>query len=147
MTEPKRIAIIGSGISGLTCAWLLKDRYEVVLFEADSRLGGHTNTVDLERNGESHKGRNLGNTAISGRPGAARQGKKAGRARHDQKQPSHKGETYAASASCAMAGSCSAARNPRTSLRAARWLIEPNFRGAPLVPRSKRVMPFVNSSR
>jgi hypothetical protein len=45
-----RIAIVGSGIAGLASAWLLsKDpRHDVVLFEADDRLGGHTHTHDIE---------------------------------------------------------------------------------------------------
>ncbi len=46
-----KIAIIGSGIAGLSCAWLLAkhagDVHQVTLFEKDSRLGGHTNTVDV----------------------------------------------------------------------------------------------------
>ncbi|QDS98014.1 NAD(P)/FAD-dependent oxidoreductase [Adhaeretor mobilis] len=42
-----RIAIIGSGISGLVCGWLLSRKHEITLYEADSRLGGHTNTVDF----------------------------------------------------------------------------------------------------
>ena len=42
-----RIAIIGGGISGLTSAYLLADEHEVVLFEAENRLGGHTHTVDV----------------------------------------------------------------------------------------------------
>lgn len=42
---PLRIAVIGSGISGLSCAWLLKQKHEVVLYERADRLGGHTNTV------------------------------------------------------------------------------------------------------
>ncbi len=44
----KRIAVIGSGISGLVSAYLLSQLYEVTLFEANSSLGGHTATVDLE---------------------------------------------------------------------------------------------------
>lgn len=40
------IAVIGSGISGLSAAWLLSKRHRVVLYEADGRLGGHSHTVD-----------------------------------------------------------------------------------------------------
>lgn len=40
-----RIAIVGAGVSGLTAAHLLHARHEVVLYEADRRPGGHTNTV------------------------------------------------------------------------------------------------------
>ena len=43
-----RIAIIGSGISGLTCAYLLQDRHDIVVYEADNWIGGHTHTVDVE---------------------------------------------------------------------------------------------------
>jgi len=40
-----RIAIVGSGISGLGCAHLLGPHHDVTVFEASTRLGGHTNTV------------------------------------------------------------------------------------------------------
>ena len=43
---PLRIAVVGSGISGLSCAWLLSQRHRVTLFEADGRAGGHSHTVD-----------------------------------------------------------------------------------------------------
>jgi uncharacterized protein len=43
-----KIAIIGSGVSGLGAALALKDTHEVVLFEKDSRLGGHANTVTVD---------------------------------------------------------------------------------------------------
>ncbi len=39
-----KIAVVGSGIAGLGAAWLLSREHEVVLFERDSRLGGHTHT-------------------------------------------------------------------------------------------------------
>ena len=45
------IAIIGSGISGLTAAYLLGRSHEVSLFEADDRLGGHAHTVDIDLDG------------------------------------------------------------------------------------------------
>jgi uncharacterized protein len=44
-----RIAIVGGGISGLAAANRLHGRHEITLFEADERLGGHTNTVVVER--------------------------------------------------------------------------------------------------
>lgn len=43
--HPKRIAVIGAGIAGLSAAWLLGQAHEVVLIEAEPRLGGHANTV------------------------------------------------------------------------------------------------------
>jgi predicted NAD/FAD-binding protein len=48
-----RIAIVGGGIAGLTAAHLLARRHEVTLFEAAPRVGGHTNTLDVVRDGKS----------------------------------------------------------------------------------------------
>lgn len=48
-----RIAVIGSGISGLSAAWLLSSRHKVVVYERDRRLGGHANTVDVAVGGEA----------------------------------------------------------------------------------------------
>lgn len=49
-----KIAIIGSGISGLTAAWLLHERHDITVFEANDYIGGHTHTVDVDLNGERH---------------------------------------------------------------------------------------------
>jgi predicted NAD/FAD-binding protein len=43
-----KIAIIGSGISGLTCAYLLNRKHDVHVFEANDYIGGHTRTVDVK---------------------------------------------------------------------------------------------------
>lgn len=40
-----RIAVVGAGISGLSAAYYLARRHDVVLYEQDGRIGGHTNTV------------------------------------------------------------------------------------------------------
>jgi predicted NAD/FAD-binding protein len=50
----EKIAIIGSGISGLTCAWLLREKYDVHLFEANDYIGGHTQTTDVEVEGVTY---------------------------------------------------------------------------------------------
>lgn len=42
-----KIAIIGSGIAGLTCAWRLAGHHQVTLFESAATVGGHTATVDV----------------------------------------------------------------------------------------------------
>lgn len=50
-----KIAVVGSGISGLTSAHLLAPHHEVHLFEAESRLGGHTHTHKLVTGSGSYK--------------------------------------------------------------------------------------------
>jgi predicted NAD/FAD-binding protein len=45
--QRQRIAVIGSGISGLSSAWLLSRRHHVTVYEAADRLGGHSNTIDV----------------------------------------------------------------------------------------------------
>jgi predicted NAD/FAD-binding protein len=47
----KRIAVVGSGIAGLSAAWLLSPAHAVTLFEANDYLGGHTHTVDVTLDG------------------------------------------------------------------------------------------------
>ncbi|WP_432452085.1 MULTISPECIES: NAD(P)/FAD-dependent oxidoreductase [unclassified Agarivorans] len=49
-----KIAIIGAGISGMTCAYLLKQQHQVTLFEKNDYLGGHTATNELTVNGQSY---------------------------------------------------------------------------------------------
>lgn len=50
----KKVAIIGTGISGLTCGYLLHKQYDVTLFEANDYIGGHTATKDVELNGRQY---------------------------------------------------------------------------------------------
>ncbi len=55
MTRAKRrVAVVGSGISGLAAARTLADAADVVLFEADAHFGGHAHTVDLRLDGVNH---------------------------------------------------------------------------------------------
>ena len=49
--QPLEIAVVGSGISGLSAAWLLSQRHRVTLFEAEPRLGGHSHTVTVPYKG------------------------------------------------------------------------------------------------
>lgn len=48
-----RIAVIGGGVAGISAAYALRDAGEITLFEADDRLGGHANTIEV------HEGENL----------------------------------------------------------------------------------------
>jgi len=48
-----RIAVIGSGISGLAAAWLLSERHQVTLYEANDYAGGHTHTVEVTLQGRT----------------------------------------------------------------------------------------------
>ncbi|WP_372762325.1 NAD(P)/FAD-dependent oxidoreductase [Pseudoalteromonas sp.] len=50
----KKIAIIGTGVSGLTAAHLLHKHYDVTLFEKNNYIGGHTATVDVQVAGITH---------------------------------------------------------------------------------------------
>src|SRR5262245_24125588 len=43
------VAVVGAGVSGLTAAYLLQRRFDVALYEAQDRLGGHAHTHDVER--------------------------------------------------------------------------------------------------
>ncbi|MCR9233583.1 MAG: FAD-dependent oxidoreductase [bacterium] len=49
-----KIAIIGSGISGLTAAWFLHRQHDVTIFEANNYIGGHTNTIEVDLEDEQH---------------------------------------------------------------------------------------------
>jgi uncharacterized protein len=55
MSKIQRIAVIGSGISGLASAWLLGHRHAVTLYEANDYLGGHTHTHTVRVGGRVHR--------------------------------------------------------------------------------------------
>jgi predicted NAD/FAD-binding protein len=49
-----KIAVIGAGISGLSCAWRLAASHDVTLYEAGDYFGGHTHSVDVTLKGITH---------------------------------------------------------------------------------------------
>ena len=49
-----RIAIVGTGVSGMTAAWYLHRDHELTVFESNASFGGHTATVDVERHGRHY---------------------------------------------------------------------------------------------
>lgn len=52
MTHKKKLAVIGTGISGMASAYYLRDRFDVVFYEKEKRPGGHTHTVMIEEDGQ-----------------------------------------------------------------------------------------------
>lgn len=51
LQKNNRVAIIGTGISGLSLAYFLKDRADLTVFEKEARLGGHSRTIQVEYQG------------------------------------------------------------------------------------------------
>ncbi len=49
----KTLAVIGSGIAGLGCAWFLRDRYDLSVFEQNDYAGGHSNTITVQEDGRA----------------------------------------------------------------------------------------------
>ena len=50
-----KVAVIGSGISGLSAAYFLSKKYKVDLFEKEDRFGGHSHTIDIKLNEYTNK--------------------------------------------------------------------------------------------
>ena len=53
MQRELNIGIVGTGVAGLSAAWLLSQRHRVTVFERESWTGGHANTVDVTLDGRS----------------------------------------------------------------------------------------------
>jgi predicted NAD/FAD-binding protein len=49
-----KIAVVGSGVSGMVASYLLSREHQVTLFEAADHIGGHTNTIDVEHGGQPY---------------------------------------------------------------------------------------------
>jgi predicted NAD/FAD-binding protein len=49
----KRLGIVGTGIAGLGAAWLLRKHLAITIYEQQSHLGGHTNTITVDENGRA----------------------------------------------------------------------------------------------
>lgn len=49
-----RVAVVGTGIAGMTSAWLLHRLHDVTVFEANAQIGGHTHTADVEVGGQRY---------------------------------------------------------------------------------------------
>jgi uncharacterized protein len=61
----KRVAIIGSGVSGLTCAHYLVAQHDITVFEANDYIGGHVNTIDVAlQDGKKAKSSKVESSAI-----------------------------------------------------------------------------------
>ena len=52
-----KIAVVGTGISGLSAAWLLSQRHDVTVYERADRVGGHSNTILASVGGRMHSRR------------------------------------------------------------------------------------------
>jgi uncharacterized protein len=48
----EKVAIIGTGIAGMGCAHLLRQKYDLTIFEQNDYIGGHTNTITVHENGK-----------------------------------------------------------------------------------------------
>ena len=57
-----KIAVIGSGISGLSAAYYLSKKHKVDLFEKEDRFGGHSHTLDISTDNQSKKKVHFGGT-------------------------------------------------------------------------------------
>jgi predicted NAD/FAD-binding protein len=49
-----RIGVVGAGVSGLVAAYVLQRAHEVVVFEAQDRIGGHVHTIRVEESDATH---------------------------------------------------------------------------------------------
>lgn len=66
MEKKPTCAVVGGGVAGIVSAYLLQNRYQVDLWESDSRLGGHTNTFEVERGADEGLGVDTGFIVFNG---------------------------------------------------------------------------------
>ena len=49
-----KIAVIGTGIAGNVAAYHLAQDHDITVYEAADRIGGHTNTIEVDQDGQTH---------------------------------------------------------------------------------------------
>ena len=47
MKKKMKIAVVGTGISGLSSAWLMSKKHDIYIFEKNDYIGGHSNTQTI----------------------------------------------------------------------------------------------------
>ena len=51
--EKQKLAVIGTGMAGMSAAYFLKDRFDITVYEKNDYVGGHTNTITVKTDEET----------------------------------------------------------------------------------------------